>query len=112
MIVLPKICLEKLTSSKNLLAFSHGTDSTALFYILQANNIKFDIVMMDYNLRAQSKDEVAAATKLAKKFNKEIYLKSVFLNHSNFEANARQARYEFFAEICQKYGYENLILAH
>ena len=31
---------------------------------------------------------------------------------SNFEKNAREARYEFFSEICQKYSYENLILAH
>ncbi|MBF7043653.1 tRNA lysidine(34) synthetase TilS, partial [Campylobacter volucris] len=30
----------------------------------------------------------------------------------NFEANARVVRYEFFDEICLKYGYKNLILAH
>jgi tRNA(Ile)-lysidine synthase len=35
--------LEKLRGKKNLLAFSAGVDSTALFFILLQNNINFDI---------------------------------------------------------------------
>ncbi len=103
---------EKLNSGANLLAFSHGIDSTALFYILEDAGIKFDLAMVDYNAREQSKNEIKSAKELADKFGKKIYTKSVFLDNSNFEKNAREARYEFFGEICQKFGYENLILAH
>ena len=104
--------LHKLKSGRNLLAFSHGVDSTALFYLLDEAGVKFDLAIVDYNVRAQSKDEVASARHLASKFNKRIYVKSVQLGASNFEHEARAARYGFFAEICRERGYENLILAH
>ena len=104
--------LHKLKSGRNLLAFSHGVDSTALFYLLDEAGVKFDLAIVDYNVRAQSKDEVASAQDLAAKFNKQIYVKSVRLGESNFEHEARAARYDFFAEICRERGYENLILAH
>jgi len=104
--------LRKLKSGRNLLAFSHGVDSTALFYLLDEAGVKFDLAIVDYNVRAQSKDEIASARDLAAKFNKQIYVKSVRLGESNFEHEARAARYDFFAEICRERGYENLILAH
>ena len=104
--------LHKLKSGRNLLAFSHGVDSTALFYLLDEAGVKFDLAIVDYNVRAQSKDEVASAQDLAAKFNKQIYVKSVRLGESNFEHEARAARYEFFGQICREQGYENLILAH
>ena len=104
--------LHKLKSGRNLLAFSHGVDSTALFYLLDEAGVKFDIAIVDYNIRVQSKDEVASARDLAAKFNKQIYVKSVRLGESNFEHEARAARYDFFSEICRERGYENLILAH
>ena len=104
--------LETLKSGQNLLAFSHGVDSTALFYLLDEAGVKFDLAIVDYNVRAQSKDEITSARQLALKFNKQIYVKSVCLGASNFEHEARAARYEFFSEICREHGYENLILAH
>ena len=104
--------LGRLSSGANLLAFSHGIDSTALFYILEEAGVKFDLAIVDHNVREQSKFEVECAKELASKFGKKIYIKSVNLGKSNFEKNAREARYEFFGGICQKYGYENLILAH
>ena len=109
---IPSKILALLRAGKNLLAFSHGVDSTALFYLLDEAGVKFDLAIVDYNVRAQSKDEVASARDLAAKFNKQIYVKSVQLGESNFEHEARAARYEFFAEICRERGYENLILAH
>ena len=104
--------LRKLKSGRNLLAFSHGVDSTALFYLLDEAGVKFDLAIVDYNVRAQSKDEITSAQQLAAKFNKQIYVKSVQLGESNFEHEARAARYEFFSQICREQGYENLILAH
>ena len=99
--------------SKNLLAFSGGVDSTALFFLLIKQNISFDIAIVDYNLRIQSKDEVNYARELASKYNKQIFIKDIKLHStSNFEKNARDIRYKFFEEIILDKNYETLITAH
>lgn len=100
-------------NQKNLLAFSAGVDSVALFFLLLEQNISFDIAIVDYNLRAQSKDEISYAKELALKYNKSIFIKDVNLeNHSNFEKTARDIRYSFFEEIISNEKYKNLITAH
>ena len=100
-------------NQKNLLAFSAGVDSVALFFLLLKQNISFDIAIVDYNLRAQSKDEISYANELALKYNKSIFIKDVKLeNNSNFEKTARDIRYSFFEEIISENSYENLITAH
>jgi len=102
----------RLKKSKNLLAFSAGIDSTALFFILVENSIEFDIAIVDYHIRDESKDEVKYAHSIAKKYNKKIFLKSIKLNNKNFEHNARDIRYNFFQEIIQEYHYSTLLTAH
>ncbi len=99
--------------SKNLLAFSAGVDSSALFFLLLKQNIPFDIVIVNYNVRVQSKNEVLYAKELALKYNKQIYIKNIKLEStSNFEKTARDIRYKFFEEIIDKNSYEVLITAH
>ncbi|MGX3044275.1 tRNA lysidine(34) synthetase TilS [Helicobacter sp. T3_23-1056] len=102
----------KASTTKNLLAFSGGSDSVALFFGLMQNGVDFDIAIVDYGLREQSKEEVSYALNLAKKHNKQCFVKKSPKIKSNFEANARDFRYEFFEELIAKYGYENLLLAH
>lgn len=100
-------------NTKNLLAFSAGVDSTALFFLLLQNYIPFDIAIVNYNARVEAKDEVLYAKELAKKYNKQIFIKDVKIeNYSNFEKNARDIRYAFFQEIIEDYSYEVLITAH
>lgn len=100
-------------NQKNLLAFSAGVDSSALFFLLLKQNIPFDIAIVDYNLRAQSKDEISYAKELVIKYNKKIFVQDVKLeNNSNFEKTARDIRYKFFEEIISENSYENLITAH
>ena len=100
-------------NQKNLLAFSAGVDSTALFFLLLEQNIPFDIAIVDYNLRVQSKDEISYAKELALKYNKQIFIKDIKLeNNSNFEKTARDIRYSFFEKIISENSYENLITAH
>jgi tRNA(Ile)-lysidine synthase len=99
--------------SKNLLAFSAGVDSTALFFLLLKQNIPFDIAIVNYNVRVQSKDEVSYAKELALKYNKKIFIKEVKLEvTSNFEKTARDIRYSFFDEIITQNSYDTLITAH
>ncbi|RAX54448.1 tRNA lysidine(34) synthetase TilS [Helicobacter sp. 16-1353] len=104
--------LEALTNGRNLLGFSAGVDSTCLFFLLLNSNIDFDIAIVDYGIRAESKSEIAYAKKLAKKYKKQIFISKAPKFKNNFEANARAFRFDFFAKIILESNYQNLILAH
>ncbi|NQY25465.1 MAG: tRNA lysidine(34) synthetase TilS [Campylobacteraceae bacterium] len=100
-------------TNKNLLAFSAGIDSSALFFILLENNIPFDLAIVNYNIREQSKKEILYAQELALKYNKKCFIKNVFLDDkSNFEQEARNIRYSFFEELISKHSYKRLFTAH
>ena len=104
---------ENLKKTNNLLAFSGGVDSTALFFMLVNANIKFDIAIVDYNTRKQSKQEVAYAQELAQKYSKKLFIKNVDkMKISDFENNARKIRYAFFDDIANEFDYEVLLTAH
>jgi len=104
--------IDKLTHGKNLLAFSAGVDSSALFFLLLEKQIKFDIALINYGLREQSKQEEAYALALAKEYNLKAYTTQSPHFNNNFEKNARDFRYRFFDEIIKKEKYTNLITAH
>ncbi len=104
--------LKILTNKKNLLAFSAGGDSCALFLLLIQNQISFDIAIVNYSLREQSKLEVAYAQKLAAQYNLRCHLFHAPSYEKNFEASARHSRYSFFEELIAQYNYENLLTAH
>ena len=99
-------------TKKNLLAFSGGIDSTALFFMMEEVNIPFDIAIVDYNQREQSKDEVIYATQLAHKYQKKCFV-STYPDSMKFsEKEARDFRYEFFDQILIENHYDSLITAH
>lgn len=104
--------IEKLPKGKFLLGFSGGVDSSALFFLLLQSSIDFDIAIVDYALRDQSKEEVAYAQSLAREYGKLCHHTLSPKFTSNFEAQAREFRYEFFYSLILQYGYEGLILAH
>ncbi|MBT5935991.1 tRNA lysidine(34) synthetase TilS [Sulfurimonas sp.] len=101
-----------LQDSKNLLAYSAGVDSTALLFLLLENNIKFDIAIVNYGLRLQAKEEVAYAQSLAAKHNFECFVFEAPVISSNFEANARTIRYDFFESLIKEHSYTTLLTAH
>ncbi len=103
---------ELLHKRKNLLAFSGGVDSSALFFLLLEHHISFDIAIVDYGVRESSKEEVAFAKELAKEHNLTCHTLKAPPIKSNFEANAREIRYSFFERLITQYSYNNLITAH
>lgn len=112
---LPKLSsnvLDELKKGKNLLAFSAGSDSSALFFILKALHVEFDIALVNYQTREESFEEEKYARDLAKEFNKECFIFTCKLENSNFEHKARTIRYEFFEQIIAKNSYYNLLTAH
>ena len=107
-----KINTKNLKNKKNLLAFSAGIDSSSLFFLLIENNIKFDIAIVDYNIREQSKEEVAHAKTLAKKYKLFCHTIQAPSFKKNFEKQARDFRYEFFDSLVTIEGYDNILTAH
>lgn len=103
---------ENLKNKKNLLAFSAGIDSSALFFLLIENNIKFDIAIVDYGVREQSKEEVIHAKELAKKHKLFCHSIKAPLFDKQFERQARDFRYEFFESLITIEGYDTLLTAH
>ncbi|MDY4860343.1 MAG: ATP-binding protein, partial [Campylobacter sp.] len=65
--------LSELRGKKLLLAFSHGSDSTALFYLLLQANISFDCALFNYKTRANSDLEEASAKELCESFGKRFF---------------------------------------
>ena len=106
--LLHKESYENLQHGNNLLAFSAGVDSTALFFILIEEDIDFDIAIVNYNTRVQSQDEVKYAKYLAQKYKKKCFVKSVTLKSSDFEKRARDERYSFFFQLCTQYKYDTI----
>lgn len=104
--------LKHLRDKKNLLAFSGGVDSTALFFLLLDANISFDIAIVNYGLREQSKEEVAYAKELTQTYKSLCFTHDALNIDKNFEAKAREVRYNFFDKIIQENSYDNLLTAH
>lgn len=104
--------LEFLKNGRNLLGFSGGVDSSALYCLLKENGIPFDVAIVDYGLRRQSKLEVSYAQSLCFSDKKRCFVQYAPKIQENFESNARQFRYEFFESLISHFGYTNLILAH
>ncbi|WP_263832004.1 tRNA lysidine(34) synthetase TilS [Sulfurospirillum oryzae] len=110
--LLHEATLTSLRRTKNLLAFSGGGDSTALFFLLLAHNIPFDIAHVNYQTREQSSVEEAYAKRLAEMYHKHLFSFTCKLENANFEHYAREERYTFFEAVIQEHGYENLLTAH
>jgi tRNA(Ile)-lysidine synthase len=97
---------------KNLLAFSAGVDSSALFFLLLDNHVKFDIALVNYGTRVNSNIEEQHAKDLAKKYKLTCHSIKAPTFNSNFEKNAREFRYGYFTKLCEEYKYENILTAH
>ena len=104
--------LDKLRDKKNLLAFSGGVDSTALFFLLLKQNIKFDIAIVNYKQREQAQAEVTYAQELASANKLKCYTLVAPQIDKNFEAKAREVRYDFFEKLIRTHSYDNLLTAH
>ena len=107
-----KLEIQHLKNKKNLLAFSAGVDSSALFFLLIEHGISFDIALVNYGTRETSHKEEAHAKALAKQH--KIFCHSIKAPHfhTNFEKQARDFRYEFFESLIRLEGYDTLITAH
>lgn len=107
-----KINLDK--NKKYILGCSSGPDSMCLFSLLLKENINFVVANIDYNYREGSIEETELVRNYCKQNNIYFYTKSVQYStiFHNFEAWAREIRYDFFNELGEKLNIENILIAH
>ncbi|MCO4845954.1 MAG: tRNA lysidine(34) synthetase TilS [Sulfurovum sp.] len=101
-----------LKGKKNLLAFSAGVDSTALFFLLLEHNIPFDIALVNYGTRDNSDVEESHAKALAKQYHLTCHTIKAPSFTAHFEQNARNFRYDFFKKLIEAQHYDTLLTAH
>ncbi len=107
----------KLNLNKNekyILGCSSGPDSMALFYMLLNGKYNFVVCNIDYNYRDKSYEETDLVREECNKFNIPFYTKSVLFqtNFGNFEAWARDIRYDYFEEIGTTLNINKVLIAH
>ena len=101
-----------LKEKKNLLAFSAGVDSSALFFLLLEYNIPFDIALVNYGTRDSSDTEELHAKDLAKQYKLTCHTIKAPPFTTHFEQNARKFRYDFFEKLIEEQHYDTLLTAH
>ena len=107
-----RLDLSHLKGKKNLLAFSAGVDSSALFFLLLENNISFDLALVNYGTRENSDKEEAHAQALADKHHLRCHSIKAPKFASHFEKSARDFRYTFFEALINTHYYDTLLTAH
>ncbi|WP_068467906.1 tRNA lysidine(34) synthetase TilS [Candidatus Protochlamydia phocaeensis] len=101
-----------------LLAFSGGPDSLCLFYsLLACQKIRpfvFHVAHVDHGWRPGSGREAEYLRQLASQHGIPFHLTTLQPDsmQGNLEAACRDARYRFFNALCQKYGFQAVMLGH
>lgn len=106
-----------LNYSKNqvyLIAVSGGPDSMALLNMLYSSNYKLVICHVNYHKRKESNYEQMEIEKYAKERNIPLHVLQVEPNEvvGNFQAWAREVRYNFFKKQYIAYSAQGLFVAH
>ena len=99
-----------------LLALSGGPDSLCLLYLLLSCREKcplnLAIAHVDHRWRTESRNEAEQLERLSHQFKLPFHLKVLDPSQKNHEAFAREERLSFFSELCLKYNYQAVLLAH
>ena len=108
----------KLENEKIGIAFSGGSDSLALLFLLhkfsKKNNFQIISMIVDHGLREDSKSESIQAKKISEDIGvkAEIYRWNGIKPGSALMRKARDIRYELLLEGCNNLGIKKLCLAH
>ena len=100
-------------NKKYLLACSFGPDSMALFDMLLKGGYSFEVAHVNYHFRKESDYEELSLRNYCKEYeiNLHVYENKKIIRN-NIEATCREIRYDFFADIYHKYGFDGLLIAH
>lgn len=102
-------------SKKYLLACSYGPDSMALFDMLLKEEYKFEVAHVNYHKRDISNFEEESLKEYCLKNGIKIHLldtSKLKKHQGNFQAWARNIRYEFFAKCLKENNLYAILTAH
>lgn len=97
---------------KLLVAVSGGVDSVALMYALAQSGHKPVALHFDHGWRRESAQEAKFVRNLAEKFGLKFVSGKMRATKTHREADARAARYAFFAATAKRLKIPDLVLAH
>lgn len=106
-----------LNNKKFILAVSTGIDSIVMLDIFQKlktdYNIEIIVAHVNHQVREESKIEEEYIIKYCLDNNIKCYTQKLnFENHNNFEAIAREKRYQFMFKLYEEIKADYLVLAH
>jgi tRNA(Ile)-lysidine synthase len=107
-----------LISQPLLLALSGGMDSLCLFYCLLACQKKhpfcFHVAHLDHGWRVESQWEAEQLKTLADQYQIPFHFKKLDLTQfkGNLEAISREARYQFFDDVCRRERLKGVLVGH
>lgn len=104
-------------NSKVVIGVSGGADSMCLFHLLnelkKEKNLDVICAHVNHGIRKESQEEARFVSDYCKKTKSTFEYKILnFKDTKNFEACAREERYEFYESIIQKYQADYLLTAH
>lgn len=103
---------ELLKQNKYIVGVSGGCDSMALLSLLK-DNYQVIVCHVNYHLREDSDEDQELVESYCRKYNIPCYTKDIReYDQSNFQAQARIIRYDFYREIGLKHSCGQVVLAH
>lgn len=96
-----------------IIGVSGGPDSMCL--LDKYKNKILAVCHVNYNMRSSAKRDANIVKTYCKKNKIDLYIKNINSkkhNYTNFQAWAREIRYNFMFEICKKYNCNNILIAH
>jgi tRNA(Ile)-lysidine synthase len=98
-----------------LVGVSGGVDSVALLHALVATGRRPVVLHFDHGWRAESRDDAAFVMEQARALGRKFIggkMRATAAARGHREADARAARYAFFAKTARRLGLRDLVLAH
>lgn len=97
-----------------LLACSYGPDSMALLHMLKSEGYNFIVGHVNYGIRKEAKEETDALNEYCahNDIEIEVYYVKDEIKGGNFEAKAREIRYNFFKQIYDERNCDALLVGH
>ncbi len=102
-----------------LVAVSGGLDSTVLAHLCQETGLDFTIAHCNFKLRGSESDADAVfVSELASGFSKPVFIQAfdteafAAAEKISIQMAARELRYSWFEELCNRHGFEYILTAH
>ena len=103
----------KKLAGKWLAAISGGPDSMALVDMCREKGMDIAAAHVNYHHRQQAEEEERYVRSYCRKYQIPCFVRDdPFVWNGNFEACAREWRYDFFAELVKKWNFDGVLIAH